>query len=291
MTQQKPSIYLAGTLSPNGWRHLLVQGFSDEAIAEDEFPVLEQAVFGRFDYVGPFHVKWPTDQDGEPDDLKYIDRTWALRRAAISKADVLFGWLEAKEAYLTLSELAFGAGQGKRAYYAISADVGPMRYYAGRGRFFPEMYRTFRMFFAGTDLCLSPRRAFAQLFNIPDDIACGPSRTGAVYFIESVGLERIKIGFAGEPEKRLRQLQTGSSSPLRLIGCIPGGQHLEAKLHNDFAHLRLDGEWFLATQELRGFIEMELGERHSSVRSNDLQVDELGNWVLPKNYVPRQVDR
>lgn len=55
----------------------------------------------------------------------------------------------------------------------------------------------------------------------------------------------VKIGWSGTPEKRLKELQTGSPHLLRLLDRHPGPDDLETFLHDRFAPLRLHGEWFL----------------------------------------------
>lgn len=66
-----------------------------------------------------------------------------------------------------------------------------------------------------------------------------------IYFIEAVGANRVKIGFTeGEPEARLKALQTGCPHPLRLLVAFPGAQSVEKQLHEQFANLRTQGEWF-----------------------------------------------
>ena len=284
---KRQSVYLAGTLAPNGWRHLLVQGFPDKPQSADEFPVLEEALFGHFDYAGPFPDRMKIDEGKA--EWEYYERTWNLRRSAISKADVVFGWIESNEAHAIIAELAYAAGKGKLVRYALSAELGPLGPNGNR-RLFPEVLRTFKMFDCGIDLQLSPRRAFAQLFNLPQDVICNVPNQDAVYFIED-SIERIKIGFSNDPQKRLGELQTGSSNSLRLIGSIPGGKDLESKLHSDFAHLKLKNEWFHATQGLRGFIEIELGLRHPNVAMHDVGIDGCGNRIIPANYIPKSFNQ
>ena len=55
---------------------------------------------------------------------------------------------------------------------------------------------------------------------------------------------RIKIGFSTQVDKRLQQLSTASSRPIRLIAVVPGGQQLEKELHSRFRHLWTHVEWF-----------------------------------------------
>lgn len=87
------------------------------------------------------------------------------------------------------------------------------------------------------------------LFAAPSD--------GWVYFIEAVGLGRVKIGHSSDPERRMASLATGSAVPLRLLARMQGGRDLEAALHERFAGLRVAGvreEWFTLGGDLREFI-------------------------------------
>lgn len=69
-----------------------------------------------------------------------------------------------------------------------------------------------------------------------------------VYFAQAD--DRVKIGWSKHVASRLAQLQTGSPTPLKLLGAIPGARAAERRLHEQFAHLRLTGEWFRAAPEL-----------------------------------------
>jgi hypothetical protein len=76
-----------------------------------------------------------------------------------------------------------------------------------------------------------------------------------VYFIEAIGLGKIKIGRTkGDVMERLRALSTGSPCKLRLLGHIDGDHSTERTLHQQFSHIRMDREWFHGTQELLDFI-------------------------------------
>jgi hypothetical protein len=76
-----------------------------------------------------------------------------------------------------------------------------------------------------------------------------------VYFVEAVGLARIKIGIAVNVARRFAALDQASPVPLRLLGVEEGGRVLESKLHQDFASCRVRGEWFEAVAELGKYIE------------------------------------
>src|SRR5262249_44721501 len=49
---------------------------------------------------------------------------------------------------------------------------------------------------------------------------------------------------------RLQALATGSAVPLELLAAVPGGRELEARLHRQWRHLCLRGEWFRADEAL-----------------------------------------
>lgn len=72
-----------------------------------------------------------------------------------------------------------------------------------------------------------------------------------VYFIQAIAGGPIKIGYARDVEKRLRDLQCGSPFVLRVICTEEGGQKYEAQLHRRFAKWRLHGEWFRLEGELK----------------------------------------
>lgn len=71
-----------------------------------------------------------------------------------------------------------------------------------------------------------------------------------VYFIRAGAEGLVKIGHAHDPEKRRRDLQTGSAEPLKIIRVIEGGHKIEAWLQQHFAALRQRGEWFTYSDEM-----------------------------------------
>ena len=60
-----------------------------------------------------------------------------------------------------------------------------------------------------------------------------------------------KFGYSRDPHRRLKGLQTGSSSPLSLVHIVlvqeDQGRVLERTLHREYAHRRVRGEWFRCT--------------------------------------------
>ena len=80
-----------------------------------------------------------------------------------------------------------------------------------------------------------------------------------IYFIFNDDSYAIKIGRAANVEKRLQSLQTSSPVTLQVLKTIPVGslkqaQEVEKFLHAKFSHLRISGEWFRATSQLREYI-------------------------------------
>jgi hypothetical protein len=79
--------------------------------------------------------------------------------------------------------------------------------------------------------------------------------TGAVYLLQ-VG-QLYKIGCSKNPEKRIRQLQTGSSASIRCIHLLPTDYYrqIERQLHLKFAAQRGLGEWFALRGEDVAYIQ------------------------------------
>lgn len=83
--------------------------------------------------------------------------------------------------------------------------------------------------------------AAAQLNYWRDQDLTNPSY---VYFIQDGRKGAVKIGMTVDPEKRLRDLQTGNPRTLRIRHVIPGDRSTEKALHARFEPARIRGEWF-----------------------------------------------
>ena len=69
---------------------------------------------------------------------------------------------------------------------------------------------------------------------------------------------QYKIGIAKNPKQRIKQLQTGNSDKLTIIETYESenASKIESTLHNQYAHLRNEGEWFdLSISDEAHFIE------------------------------------
>lgn len=69
-------------------------------------------------------------------------------------------------------------------------------------------------------------------------------RASVVYFVEALGLERIKIGTTTNIEERLTDIQNGCPAIVDLCFCILGGVDEEHELHHRYSHAHIVGEWF-----------------------------------------------
>jgi hypothetical protein len=65
-----------------------------------------------------------------------------------------------------------------------------------------------------------------------------------IYFVQGVITQRIKIGYARHPKKRVGSLQSESPDELKLLGQMHGEMEDETALHEQFMQYRLHGEWF-----------------------------------------------
>lgn len=67
-----------------------------------------------------------------------------------------------------------------------------------------------------------------------------------VYLIQSLENSFYKIGISKNPHKRVKQLQTGNSSKLKLIEFYSSeyANMIEKTLQRRYSYLKKEGEWF-----------------------------------------------
>jgi len=80
-----------------------------------------------------------------------------------------------------------------------------------------------------------------------------------VYVIQATESGRIKIGIAGNPLRRLMDLQVGSPEILELLGAAPGGRREEIRLHVELHRDRMHGEWFAMSDHVALVVRHLLG--------------------------------
>lgn len=95
-------------------------------------------------------------------------------------------------------------------------------------------------------------------------------RARHVYFIEAVGLDLIKIGFARDVWRRLADLQAASPVELRMLGVIcEAGVTLERKIHSQLAEYRVRGEWFRRCDQIAEYLRQTVtpGQYEAAMRA------------------------
>ena len=93
----------------------------------------------------------------------------------------------------------------------------------------------------------------AKLFLMASLFPCrARQRDGYVYFAKNGSL--VKIGYSTMPAVRVKALPKIQGKSAKLIHWIKGELKDEKALHQKFAHLRRDGEWFRYTNEIFNFI-------------------------------------
>lgn len=75
-----------------------------------------------------------------------------------------------------------------------------------------------------------------------------------IYFIETIGADKVKIGHSEDVPSRLASLQTACPLPLQLIHQEPGGQAREKVLHVKFKNDQFRGEWFVLSSAIKSYI-------------------------------------
>lgn len=93
-----------------------------------------------------------------------------------------------------------------------------------------------------------------------------------IYMIQVGEDGPVKIGFADNPAKRLKHLQTARAEPLRLVRILDGTQADERLLHRRFAKRRIRLEWFRPTHKMltgnTGFLDLPLPDTKRMIRAS-----------------------
>lgn len=110
--------------------------------------------------------------------------------------------------------------------------------------------------------------------------------SGFVYFILCEPMEAVKIGFSKyNPSRRLRGLQTGCPSPLKLACYFPGTMDEEKRLHIAFWPLSIRLEWFRFEGKLRDFVWYIRSEEGAQV-SRDVFENALHDVLMQGLWYP-----
>lgn len=93
--------------------------------------------------------------------------------------------------------------------------------------------------------------------------------TGFVYAIGD-GEGRVKIGWSGDPIRRLRGIQTGCPQNAKLIGMVRATKSQESQAHKLLARWHIKGDWFRFEGAVAVFVGMLplAGPRAVAIESN-----------------------
>lgn len=111
---------------------------------------------------------------------------------------------------------------------------------------------------------------------------------GEVYFVWDG--EAIKIGFSGSATHRLIALQSSHPRRLKILHKIPGTMADEKRLHQQFAHLNIHGEWFRPGPDLMAMIEGRDYALDQIIEVENVRI-ELSRWAADKSKKVREACR
>lgn len=96
-----------------------------------------------------------------------------------------------------------------------------------------------------------------------------------IYLIKSLNEGVYKIGVSKNPNKRLKEVQTGNPSPVEILHLYEteNAYKVEKSLHNRYSHLNTHGEWF----ELSINEELSFMETCSKIEEGIITLKKLGN--------------
>ncbi len=77
-----------------------------------------------------------------------------------------------------------------------------------------------------------------------------------IYFLKAN--DKVKIGYADDPSKRIPEIQTSNPYELEVLLIIDGNYDKESELHKRFEKHRTSGEWFELEEPIQSFIKENL---------------------------------
>lgn len=121
-----------------------------------------------------------------------------------------------------------------------------------------ELYlQEFRANLEARDLLGIPEHVpIRDLDYVPSVKQPGKSGTtpGVIYFIEAVGLHKVKVGWSSKLTRRIASLITSLPVECRVLGFLKGTELLERQLHDRFARYHCKHEWFFLSGEIQSYI-------------------------------------
>lgn len=100
-----------------------------------------------------------------------------------------------------------------------------------------------------------------------------------IYFVRDHG-GVVKIGYSADPWARFSKIQSDSPSALMLAAVVEGERDDEARLHRQFDHLRLKGEWFSFGEEIAAWI--SAADQRGDLVTREPKPERLGVCAIAK---------
>lgn len=75
-----------------------------------------------------------------------------------------------------------------------------------------------------------------------------------LYFIEAPAVNAMKIGITSDLDQRIASIQHALPIEIAVAATVMGTARQEHALHLRFARIRMRGDWFVITDELRAFV-------------------------------------
>lgn len=99
-----------------------------------------------------------------------------------------------------------------------------------------------------------------------------------VYLIQSLEDSTYKIGVSKHPKKRVKQLQTGNSSELKLVESYESefAHRIEKSLQRRYSYLKKEGEWF----DMSIINEVTFLKECEKIEKNIIILKESGNLFI-----------
>ena len=122
-----PTLYLAGKIGKNDWRHDLVPRLRNQTW--NDGPIKTES----FSYVGPFFVSCDHGCGHSPSEHGMAqgcagpgytrEDVIKLNMAALAKADLIFAYINAPDCHGTVMEIGWSIANGKRAVMAFAPHI------------------------------------------------------------------------------------------------------------------------------------------------------------------------
>lgn len=116
------------------------------------------------------------------------------------------------------------------------------------------------------------------------DVWCkaSPVRESRIYAIQMAEFPFIKIGSSNSVPGRLRNLQTSSPFPYRLLATISAGEDVEKAIHAALQDERERGEWFRYEGKTKALVDA-MKQRDFGIDLRNHLVTKRVQWMKPES--------